>query len=380
MNIVIFATAVYTDTLTGGDRIFVECAKRWVTLGHHITVVTNEAGEQYCVANGLGASHIILWPTSKSDAMGVYIAMIVKALVSFVRAFWFARERADIVFASSFFFPDMIPAFFMKLTNPKSKLAVACYLFTTQTWGVDYSGGKLKGFLFYLNERIAFAIMHAFGNALFTASRYDKNLFAQTEHFPASRVMAVRGGVDSTLFSGKSEVKKYDAIFVGRLHPQKCIDALITIWKEVAKKDAKRKLAIVGSGLMKDELVQLVDQLGLKNNVLFLGALDGKEKIIILSESRLFVSASLYDSGNIALDEGLAAGLPGVIYDLPRLDYPKGVIKIPIGNQTAFADAINMLLVSEDKRMKLSQEAKRFAKTIDWNIKSEEILTFLQKS
>lgn len=381
MNIIIFATAVYTDTLTGGDRVFVECAKRWIADGHSVKIVTNEAGEKYCEDNGIPTDHIVLWPTSGNDRYGVYVAMAMKAVDSFYHAFRFSHTRADIIFASSFFFPDMFPAFLMKLRYSKSKLAVACYLFSTKLFGSDYSGGRLKGFLFYLNEVIAFTMMKYVGNALLTASAYDRDAFIRTYHFPASRVMAVRGGVDNELFAGVPvQPKQYDAIYVGRLHPQKCVDELIEIWAKVAAWDASRTLAIVGGGLMENKLRALTRRLQLEKNVLFLGSHDGVSKIRLLKSSLLILTASRYDSGNIALDEGLAAGLPGIIYDLPRLAYPRGVIKIPVGNHAVFVESIQALLINHKKRHTLSSDALTFAHTIDWNTKAKELLAFLQNS
>ena len=46
--------------------------------------------------------------------------------------------------------------------------------------------------------------------------------------------------------------KKYDAVFIGRFHPQKGVLELIDIWKRVVNKKPQAKLAMIGDGpLMK---------------------------------------------------------------------------------------------------------------------------------
>jgi glycosyltransferase involved in cell wall biosynthesis len=379
MRIIVFANTVHTNTLTGGDRIFAECAKRWIAGGHTVRIVTNEVGAVYCRNLGVAGSAIMAWSASWSDAGGVYIAMSVKAILSALRAVPFAFRKTDIAFASSFFVPDLLPAFFLKLTNARATFAAACYLFSTEPWGRDYSGGRLKGLLFFLNEKIAFLLLKKFGGVVLTASEFDRTQFIRSQHFPARRVRALRGGVDTAFFQSVPKPRiKYDAVFVGRFHPQKCVDELIQIWKLVVEIDKKRTLALVGGGPLETKLRQLVRAHKLEKNILFLGLQDGEEKTKILKSSLLFVSASRYDSGNIALDEAMACGTPGVVYDLSRLHYPQGVMKVPVGNQTKFAKAVYALLTQEDKRKNLAQDALAFAYTLDWEKKARELLTFLK--
>src|SRR5688572_7250541 len=148
MKIVIFANTVYTQTLTGGDRIFAEFAKKWILWGHEVIIVTNEAGRKFCLHVGVPKENILIWSNSWSDSFGVYLSMFIKTLVCVVRSLFFYK-KADVILASSFFVPDMIPAFILKLKLGNAVLATASYLFSTKKWGADYSGGKLKGFLFY---------------------------------------------------------------------------------------------------------------------------------------------------------------------------------------------------------------------------------------
>lgn len=379
MKIVIFANIVHTDTLTGGDKIMVEFAKKW-SGGNLVRIVTNGIGRQYCQQNGFPPSGIKVWNTSWSDRFGVYVAMLTKAIVCSWRSVFFFEKGVDVCFASSLFLPDLIPALMLKLRNPRAKLVGAAYLLTGRRWGSDYSGGKLKGSLFYINELIFLHCVKIFRGAVLTASEYDRQKLVRERGIPAENVLAIRGGVDVDFFqSVLPQPIRFDAVFVGRFHPQKGLPELMEIWSQAVACDSRRTLALVGGGKQENELRSLVRDKKLENNVQFMGMLDGTSKAQVLKSSKMFLSASKYDSGNIALDEALACGIPGIVYDLPHLNYPKGVIKVPIGDQSAFVREIKDLLGQDEKWRILGLEALGFARGLDWRITSRQALNFISE-
>lgn len=378
MKIVIFANIIHTNTLTGGDKIFIECAKRWIVAKHSVTIVTNEVGKEYCLQNGIQNEHIIIWSSSWADRAGVYFAMFTKAIIAFFHSFTQNFKDVDIVFASSFFFPDLFPAYFIRRRNPEIRFVIASYLFTYKKWGTDYSAGKSKGFFFYLNQMLSLAFIRECHGKIITASAHDMGYLIKNQHIEQGSIFPIRGGVDNAFFMQiPPQEKKFDAVFVGRFHPQKCVADLIDIWNMVVHEHPTAILALVGNGQLEEELRNKVAFMKLQNNIVFLGPQDGITKGRILKSSRVFLSASLYDSGNIALDEALACGTPGVIYDLEHLDYLKGVVKIPVYNDRQFANAVISVLSDNAKREGLSNDALIFAKTIDWDRSSESVLNFM---
>lgn len=378
MKIIIFANIIHTNTLTGGDKIFIECAKRWIQKKHNVTIVTNEVGKKYCIQSGIAHSNIIIWSASWVDKEGVYFAMIMKALIAVFHSVFSKLKQVDIVFASSFFFPDLFPALVIKQKHPNAQLVIGSYLFTYKKLGSDYSGGKVKGFLFYINQVLSLSAVKKYAGKILTASLYDKQFLIDSENIKGSSILSIRGGVDNAFFlSVPWQSIKYDAVFIGRFHPQKCISELIDIWFKVVEKIPSAKLALVGNGFLEHSLRLQMHKLGLQKNIFFLGSQDGAHKAYVLKSSKVFVSASRYDSGNIALDEAFACGIPGIIYDLPYLNYPEGIIKIPIGDQYFFVEALLSVIKNDILRVQLGMEALKFAKTIDWDNCEETILNFM---
>lgn len=92
---------------------------------------------------------------------------------------------------------------------------------------------------------------------------------------------------------------------VGRLHEQKGHKFLL---KAFAKMKAHARLAIIGDGNIRDELMLLADRLEIRDRVSFLGARDDIHEF--LSAIDIFIMPSLWEGQPIALLEALAIGKP----------------------------------------------------------------------
>jgi glycosyltransferase involved in cell wall biosynthesis len=98
---------------------------------------------------------------------------------------------------------------------------------------------------------------------------------------------------------------------VGRLHVQKGHKFLLQAFVNV---DRRSRLAIVGDGELRDELVALADRLQIKDRVLFLGA--RADIAEFLSAIDVFVLPSLWEGQPIALLEALAIGKPCIVSNI----------------------------------------------------------------
>ncbi len=137
-------------------------------------------------------------------------------------------------------------------------------------------------------------------------------------------VLTIYNLMDINLNLNKGDVKlaeKYKPIFdenlvfinIGRLDFQKGQWFLIRSFKKVQKKVDKVKLCILGDGDLKDDLYKLVDELGLENDVLFLGNHDNI--FPFLKNSDCFVLSSLLEGFPLTLIEALSMDLPIISTD-----------------------------------------------------------------
>lgn len=366
MKILIFANTFYL--ISGGDMIFVNLAKKFLLSKNQVSVVTNEKGGEFCITHGLPKANIQTQSSSWVDRYHLLVVETYKTIISTIREVSVSRPHPDLIFSSSFFLPDLIPAVIAKIKNPRSKLVVGIYLLFPSIFSFKkYHGGQIKLLFLYLSQQISLLLIRLFADLVLTASEKDVG------HF--KKAIAIRGGIDfKQIKKVKNKGKKYDLVYFGRFHSQKGLLELLDIWRSVHKVRPSTNFLMIGAGPLEDEVKQKAKKLKLLDRITFTGILSGTKKYKYLKSCRLFTSASRFDTGNMALDETLACGVPGIVYDLEHLNYPNGVVKVHIGDKTKMKKEILSLLSNTYARSRLGKQGKEFIKNYDWQIISKKIL------
>jgi glycosyltransferase involved in cell wall biosynthesis len=109
-------------------------------------------------------------------------------------------------------------------------------------------------------------------------------------------------------------------LFLSRLDAKKGLDVLLEAWAEIQKAGSSKReaekwmLVVAGNGEASYErgLRELVAKLGLSDEILWTGFLDGDDKLSAFAAARVFVLPSYSENFGIALVEAMAAGLPCV--------------------------------------------------------------------
>jgi glycosyltransferase involved in cell wall biosynthesis len=142
----------------------------------------------------------------------------------------------------------------------------------------------------------------------------------------------------------------------------------LDIWREVLKKKPKARLAMVGDGPLEGEARCYIQKHGISENVEMFGFLDGQKKFEIFKQSRMILHPAIFDSGGMAAAEAMAWRLPGISFDLEALKtyYPRGMMKVPLGDNKAFADTVVRLLDDPVLYSTMANEAFDHA-TRDWS-------------
>lgn len=390
LRINIIANTIIEPGMSGGNRIFIECAKRWTKQGIKIKVFTSDAGKDLCRLNGLEKVDFKVWNLpykkerfSKFEAFFLYIlGVIVGSFNAFKTKF---EDEKKIIYSSSDFWPDSMPGLIMKLRHPSSVWVAGFYLFVPNPFTKEspYKGKRLIiGLFYYLSQKPIYWLVKRYADMVFVTSEPDIKNFI-SKRLPSSRVIAIRGGVDIKIpaLVPEPKEKEYDAVFIGRFHPQKGVLKLIDIWKLVCKKKRKAKLAMIGIGELEKDIQEKIERDGLENNIELLGFKDGTEKIKIFKSSKIVLHPAIYDSGGMAACEAMACGLPGVSFDLEALKtyYPKGMIKTPCYDFKAFAQNIIELLEDEELYIKMREDSITWAKEWDWDKRAEDILKIMRR-
>ncbi|MDR3458565.1 MAG: glycosyltransferase family 4 protein [Verrucomicrobiae bacterium] len=363
-------------SLGGGDRIMVECIRRW-SGEHKITVYGNEGAKQLCDWFELKGIEHVTWPADKWKKYGRLTWWLAQTLIGCrrVKDITFSPDEKHLIMVTSEFQPNSMPAFRLKRRYPKTPLVMESFLLAPK-W---FSGKPGPGWIFTAYRPFQKALLRKVlreAEMILVTGEEDREFIINEGRTPDS-VFAVKGGVDLAIPRSVPEPPKkdYDVIFIGRLHPQKGPLELMDIWKMVVAKKPDARLAMIGSGPLEAQCKAKVQRLGLEKHVEFFGFRDGVEKYKIVKASRVVVHPAVYDSGGMAAAEALCCGLPGVSFDLPALRtyYPRGWLKAPPGDFSQFADHIYRLLTEPALYAETSREAYAAGLEWDWNVRAKVI-------
>lgn len=138
------------------------------------------------------------------------------------------------------------------------------------------------------------------------------------------------------------------AVCVGRFHPIKGIDLLVSAWRDVVESIPTARLLLVGDGPMRDELERRVAELDLGASIRFLGYREDVRAVLWAADVAVVPSR---DEGlGLAAIEAMACGLPVVatrVGGLPELvrDGENGLLVEP-EDPDALSAGIRQLLDS----------------------------------
>lgn len=367
------------EGLSGGDEIFINFAKYFVKQGIEVNVFTWKHGFLMCQKNKLEGINFFLSGAGRFEKLPFISLYLIRTFLGIKRIMEVIKtnqlkDKKVIIYSASDFYPDSLPAFFFKKCLPEAKWIAGFYLFAPNPLRGFRGELSFINFLFWLSQKPIFGLVSKFADLVCVTSKPDITFFAKAGRRPDD-VFVVKGGIDyQHLKRFQRPVEKiYDAVFVGRFHPQKGVVEMIDIWKEVVKEKADAKLAIIGLGEMEEEMRRKIRQYKLEKNISFLGVMIGDDRNRILQQSRIILHPAVYDSGGMAAASGLACGLPGVSFDLPvfKTYYPKGFLRAKTGDIKEFSQKILALLGDKGLYDRMSKEAIEEAKTWDWSQKGK---------
>jgi len=389
-NIKIFAMAINWPGFSGGDRVFIELARRW-SKKINIDIYTWKAGFRVFEEQKLRQHDklkFIEWKKSELVNNVFVLNYFSRILYSILNSLTLEIEnpKDTLLFSASEFWMDSFPAFILKVRYPETKWVAAWYQ-TAPNPFIGFSESKkikrhrLRAFVYWLVQQPAKLLIKGKADYIFVNNEEEKKVFPKQNK--EEKVIVVLGAVrlddiENWILKIGKLPKVYDAVFQGRFHPQKGVVELVDIWKKVVEKKPDAKLAMIGDGPLRKNVEYRIKNLGLEKNIKLFGyVFDGPQKYRIFSQSKIVVHPAFYDSGGMATAEAMAFGIPAIGFNLKAYKsyYPKGMEKVEKGNLDAFAKKIIDLLSDEDKRKILGVEGYEFIKNnYTWDKRSEETL------
>lgn len=187
---------------------------------------------------------------------------------------------------------------------------------------------------------------------LITVPGFEMKKEMEARNYPPEKIFCLPHAVDIGEYTNKlPEKRKYDCIFVGYLYPIKRVDLIISAIGIVKNSYPHINLCIVGDGPLRNDLESQVSQLGLNQNVSFVGFQTNPSKWF--SESRIILFASEREGLPFALIEGMASGavpISTAVGTIPSfIENGRTGFLVPSGNVKALSATIIRLL--DDERL-----------------------------
>lgn len=393
LNFLFWAVGALGKGLSGSDRIFIELAKRW-SKDYPVTIYVWEEGFKMCHRQNLRQSSRLKLNTIKMESWcnwGFLICYFARIVRSIIEAWKINLKPGTIVYSASEFWMDSLPALILKVRYPKIMWVAAWYQ-TAPNPLLGFSEGERKNryrintFLFWLVQFFIKPFISKYADLVLVNNENERQQFPKLNI--EDRIEVVLGAVNLENIEkwkrGRPPQKKiYDAVFQGRFHPQKGVIELIEVWRLVVDKNPHAKLAMIGDGPLMLDVKSKSRQLGVGSNVKLFGYVyDGPTKYEIFAESKIVVHPAFYDSGGMASAEAMAFGLPCVGFNLKSYEsyYPRGMVKVKVGDLEAFANEVVRFLDDPLYREKIGKEAlQMIEKGWSWDKRALEILDKIKR-
>lgn len=157
---------------------------------------------------------------------------------------------------------------------------------------------------------------------------------------------------------------------VGRLAPQKNYPFLLKTFKLFSQEYPQFKLQIFGEGDLKNDLINLCDELGIKEKVVFKGNQKGVHEMI--KDNYMYIMTSDYEGMPNSLMEAMGIGIPCISTDCPS-GGPKQLITdnvngylVEMNNIDQLLNKMKQIISSEDDEiLMISKNARKIMKKYD---------------
>ncbi len=172
-------------------------------------------------------------------------------------------------------------------------------------------------------------------------------------------------------------------LFVSTIEPRKNIPTLLqayAILRDTVGEGLPNLVLAGRKGWLFDEVFEQVRKLGLREQVIFTGAVTAQELLYLYNQAVLLASPSFYEGFGLPVLEAMSCGLPVVAANSSSLPEVAGAAAILVApsDVEGWAAAMRRLLEDETLRRDLREKGLQQARTFSWRRAAAETLVVYQ--
>lgn len=369
-----------SDVQSGGSLRHIETAKIVATKYRTYTLTTIGGLGNYKNYNLSFDKEIILrshlWKNHEDSNFDRVISYAISTLNSLLL---FAKKKipyADIVYSTSDYFCDVIPAVVHKLLYKSKYVAMVHHRAKSP---LDRKGNFIFNLLSFVFQRFSFFLIGKFSNMLFVYDTPEGELISTL--IKPEKSLKVKNGINLNLIKRvKFSEYKYAACFAGGLRETKGLYDIIPVWKNVIKTHPTWKLAVAGGGTGEthEKFSKLLNENNLTKNIDLLGPLQPDKLYELVKSSRVFLSLSHEEGWGISILEAIALGVPVIAFELPAFEYlGDKIFRVPMFDHKRFSEVLIDVSMDDNLLETSKRSGPKFAENYDWTKIGFEEVEFL---
>lgn len=352
MRILILNWRDLKHSWAGGGEIYIfEQARRWVKMGHEVTVFCGEDIEKKLL--------------KKETIAGITIHRKGSRFTVYLWAFWYYvtkfRGKFDVLIDVVNGLPFFSPLY--------SRLPKLCFVYHVHGNQFYYELPFPLNSLGYLTEKYIFPFIYhripVVAISQTTKTRLEEN------GFDKNQITIVYCGINGK-HNKKSRLAKFmhpTILYLGRIKKYKRVDLLVKIFPKIIEKVPNARLIIAGWGTEASVITDLVMKNSLRRKITLMGPVSSSEKNELLTKSWLFVNPSIGEGWSMAVIEANLHGTPAVSFNVSGLSESvrHGITGLLAEDEENLIENIIVVLTQKNLRNKLGSNARVWANKFNWD-------------
>jgi glycosyltransferase involved in cell wall biosynthesis len=166
-------------------------------------------------------------------------------------------------------------------------------------------------------------------------------------------------------------------LYLGTLEPRKNLETLVRAFARLPQRSQVRLVLAGAKGWQIDPLFQLIEQLGIAQDVILPGYIAPQALPLWYASAEVFVFPSLYEGFGLPVLEAMACGTPVIVSNATSLPEIVGAdgLQVDPEDVDAWREAIASLLESSSQRAGLAERGRARASQFSWDRTAEQTVS-----
>lgn len=228
---------------------------------------------------------------------------LLKACVEYFEEYISENGKPDVIHSHAIFMGGVI-------ASHLSRLFKVPFYHTEHTSGLIYDKDQYNKQDIELLSKV-----YKSSVSVFFVSSFFKERITENYHLESSKFRVLNNIVSPIFFNSKldQDNSEFQYLIIGSLIPVKGHKFLLLAWKKLLDVYPEAKLIIAGDGDLKEELIQLGEELGITHTVEWKPKLKREEVVEEMKRAHVVLSSSRVETFGLTVAEALSMGIPVVV-------------------------------------------------------------------